>query len=195
MANDPSGLILDTAVDAGFVAWDIDNLMTGSRKDFEENLAALGLDLLGMAIPFVTGLGAASRVALHADDVLRLADNGLHYADDVVDACRRSFTPDTSVKTPSGAVTTVEHPRTMWDLTVDRNRTFAVGNGGWVVHNNCGINLSTQGIKHTIERHFSIGAHSGGASHFNPSVDLVKLVHAARDLSQTYNRTASSSGL
>jgi uncharacterized protein RhaS with RHS repeats len=65
--TDPTGLIDPSAVvDIGFILLDLHNLFTGGRKDLGENLAALGLDVLGLLIPIVTGLGAAGR---HLDDV------------------------------------------------------------------------------------------------------------------------------
>ena len=101
--TDPSGMFIDTVLDAGFVGMDLWNLATGSRKDVGANLAALGLDVLGLAIPFVTGLGAASRLARGADEAVSLADTGLHYLDDLARAAC-SFSADTPVATPEGEV-------------------------------------------------------------------------------------------
>lgn len=64
---DPSGLIVDTAIDAGFIAYDLYSLFTGGRKNAAANLGALSLDLAGALIPFVTGLGAAARAANKLD--------------------------------------------------------------------------------------------------------------------------------
>lgn len=61
---DPSGLLVDTFVDIGFIAYDVYQLASGCGS-----WTALGLDVLGMFIPFVTGLGWWAN---HGDDVVRL---------------------------------------------------------------------------------------------------------------------------
>jgi RHS repeat-associated protein len=58
-----------TVIDAGFIVYDTYKLFTGGRKNFSSNLGTLGLDILGALIPFVTGLGAASRTARFGDNV------------------------------------------------------------------------------------------------------------------------------
>ena len=90
--TDPSGLIFDTILDVGFIIYDIYKLATGGRKNFGDNLANLGLDVVGAAVPFATGLGAGRRALQHGDDVL--------------DAARRApqcFVAGTLVQTASGA--------------------------------------------------------------------------------------------
>jgi len=69
-AADPSGLYVDTAIDVVFIGYDAYRLATGGRKEFKSNLTALGFDLLGAALPFVAGLGAASRAARLADEAV-----------------------------------------------------------------------------------------------------------------------------
>jgi hypothetical protein len=64
---DPTGLFLDILADAGFIAYDFyrlfkDNIV-GNCDNLGSNLAALGGDVAGAFIPFVTGLGTASRGA------------------------------------------------------------------------------------------------------------------------------------
>jgi RHS repeat-associated protein len=71
---DPSGLVLDTVLDIGFIAYDVyrivkDNVF-GNCKNLGTNLTALGLDVVGAAIPFATGLGAASRAARGGERVV-----------------------------------------------------------------------------------------------------------------------------
>ena len=70
--RDPHGLWLDTFIDLGFIAYDIYQLFTDSCN-VGENLTALGLDVIGAVVPFATGLGEASRLARHADDVADVA--------------------------------------------------------------------------------------------------------------------------
>lgn len=67
---DPSGLIIDTVADVGFIGYDgyrilRDNVF-GDCDNLGTNLAALGADA-GAAIPFATGGGAAVRVAKNID--------------------------------------------------------------------------------------------------------------------------------
>ena len=59
--RDPSGLVVDTLVDLGFLAHDLYRLYKDGPCERAANLQALGLDALGVLIPGVTGLGAASR--------------------------------------------------------------------------------------------------------------------------------------
>jgi RHS repeat-associated protein len=80
--TDPTGLSPDGLVDLIFIALDLHNLFTGGRKDLGENLAALGLDVLGLMIPIVTGLGAAGRHLDDVDDIGR-ALRGTDNIDDV----------------------------------------------------------------------------------------------------------------
>ncbi|HEX7174811.1 MAG TPA: RHS repeat-associated core domain-containing protein [Pyrinomonadaceae bacterium] len=70
---DPSGLILDTLLDIGFIAYDLYKLATGGRKNFWDNMGNLGLDVVGAAVPFLTGLGAGRRALQHGDDVIDAA--------------------------------------------------------------------------------------------------------------------------
>jgi hypothetical protein len=58
-------LFLDTALDVGFIGYDLyrlvkDNIV-GNCDNLGSNLAALGGDVAGAFIPFVSGLGTASR--------------------------------------------------------------------------------------------------------------------------------------
>jgi RHS repeat-associated protein len=65
VVSDQKGLFLDTFIDIGFVGYDIyrlakDNLF-GGCGNLRENLTALGADSVGVFLPGVTGLGAATR--------------------------------------------------------------------------------------------------------------------------------------
>jgi len=68
---DPLGLFFtpDTLLDIGFILYDLYNLVADGPCNINENLASLGLDVVGAIVPGVTGLGAASRVARKADDI------------------------------------------------------------------------------------------------------------------------------
>ncbi|MDB9440212.1 hypothetical protein PN497_02285 [Sphaerospermopsis kisseleviana CS-549] len=76
-ANDPSGLIIDTAADTIFIGYDIykivkDNIF-GNCDNLGENLLALGADVAGAFIPFATGGGAGVRAAKAAERALEAA--------------------------------------------------------------------------------------------------------------------------
>ncbi|MGQ0744347.1 MAG: RHS repeat-associated core domain-containing protein [Acidimicrobiales bacterium] len=74
--GDPSGMILDTVADLGFIGHDLFKLFTDGGQNLTTNLSALGLDVAGAAIPFATGLGPASRAArtvARADDATDVA--------------------------------------------------------------------------------------------------------------------------
>jgi RHS repeat-associated protein len=75
-AMDANGLFIDAALDVGSIGYDIYRLIQDPCST--ENWVALGMDLAGLAIPFATGLGPASRIANHADEVLA----GVTHADE-----------------------------------------------------------------------------------------------------------------
>ncbi|HKY26732.1 MAG TPA: RHS repeat-associated core domain-containing protein [Pyrinomonadaceae bacterium] len=90
VANDPvnntdaSGLAADIAVDLGFIGYDIYELATGGPKDRTSNLIALGADVVGAIVPFVTGLGAATRAARAAGTYSDIRRAGLRDAHHVI---------------------------------------------------------------------------------------------------------------
>ena len=65
--TDPSGLFWDVVLDLGFIGYDLYRLLQDNVlhdcDNLGENLKALGLDVLGALLPFVTGLGAANRAS------------------------------------------------------------------------------------------------------------------------------------
>ncbi|WP_084284650.1 NHL domain-containing protein [Solirubrobacter soli] len=69
--TDPSGQILDTILDIGFIAYDLyrigKSLMNGCGVD-PWDVAALGADVAGALIPFATGGGAAVRAGREATE-------------------------------------------------------------------------------------------------------------------------------
>jgi RHS repeat-associated protein len=69
--NDPSGHLADILIDAGFIAYDIYSLVKNPGWD---TAAALGLDVVGAAVPFVTGLGQAYRTEKYLTEVANYAD-------------------------------------------------------------------------------------------------------------------------
>ncbi|MEW5946396.1 MAG: RHS repeat-associated core domain-containing protein [bacterium] len=63
---DPSGEIVqlltpDTYLDIGFIGWDIHDIIKNPRS--AKNWVALGLDIVGAAVPIATGLGRGMKVA------------------------------------------------------------------------------------------------------------------------------------
>ena len=59
--TDPTGMIIDTIADVGFIAYDLYEIATAGAT--ATNVAALGADVAGAAVPFATGGGAAVRAA------------------------------------------------------------------------------------------------------------------------------------
>ncbi|HEX5824722.1 MAG TPA: RHS repeat-associated core domain-containing protein [Candidatus Limnocylindrales bacterium] len=85
--NDPSGsCVVDSFVDIGFVIFDFASLAFGPPKDRHSNMQALGLDMLGLLVPCVTGLGLGYRAGRAAEEGI---DRGIavigHYSDRVPD--------------------------------------------------------------------------------------------------------------
>jgi RHS repeat-associated protein len=76
--TDSSGLLLDIIADIAFIGYDVYNLIANRFREcpnatLGEDLLALGLDVVGAAIPFATGLGLAAR---YGDDAVDLARAG-----------------------------------------------------------------------------------------------------------------------
>jgi len=110
--TDPSGLFIDTLLDAGFLALDAADIACHGLN--WENGISTGADLVGLALPFVTGLGPASHIIFHAVEVGRdlekaaeteraaqhAEDAVRHASDEASHLC--SFSADTAVTTPDG---------------------------------------------------------------------------------------------
>ncbi|MCE7989396.1 MAG: RHS repeat-associated core domain-containing protein [Caldilinea sp. CFX5] len=91
--RDPSGHFIDTLLDVGFLAYDVyrlvqDNVLHNC-DNLNENVFALMLDVGGLLLPGLTGLGHADEVydlvryadelpeaGRFADDAAKLLDNG-----------------------------------------------------------------------------------------------------------------------
>jgi RHS repeat-associated protein len=65
-ATDPSGMVLDTIADIGFIIYDIDTIATEGAT--ATNIAALGADVVGTVLPIATGLGTAVRAGAKGID-------------------------------------------------------------------------------------------------------------------------------
>jgi RHS repeat-associated protein len=105
---DPSGLIVDTILDVGFIGYDLYGLyrdnIAGNCDNLGANLASLGLDVAGALLPGVTGLGAGYRggraeveivqrgmsraelAATRETGLLRGGREGTHYVSDAVNS-------------------------------------------------------------------------------------------------------------
>ena len=93
--NDPSGNFFDIALDAGFVAWDLYDIVKNPTN--AENWVSLGLDLGGAAIPFVTGLGRVYKTG-----------KGLKAADKLIDAGKAFDKGSDSLRVTDKAVDTAK---------------------------------------------------------------------------------------
>jgi RHS repeat-associated protein len=74
--RDPDGRVIDTILDIGFIAYDVFDIarsLVRGEGIRGTQLAALGADIGGAALPFATGGGAAIRAAAHADGLGRVA--------------------------------------------------------------------------------------------------------------------------
>jgi hypothetical protein len=112
--TDPTGLDPSAVPDLIFIALDLHNLFTGGRKDLGENLAALGLDVLGLMIPIVTGLGAGGRHLGEVDDLFDFS-KGIRGADNVPPIKSGSIVGETSGRAFPGSIrrqALTENPRT-----------------------------------------------------------------------------------
>lgn len=116
VASDPSGNVLDTILDVGFIVYDVgviahDEIWNGGQNR-AENWLALGADAAGVLVPFATGGGLAVRggikTADHAAELavrggLTTVDNAASGAAHGFGSSTRSIRPDFIVS-PDGAV-------------------------------------------------------------------------------------------
>ena len=79
--TDPSGQVIDTVLDVGFIIYDLGSLLFGPPKEREANWLALGADVAGAGIPFVTGLGMVARTGAQAGKLKLLVKDALHIAE------------------------------------------------------------------------------------------------------------------
>ena len=70
--KDSTGHYIETVADVGFIAYDIYSIIQDPHNS--ANYIALGLDVVGAALPVVTGLGAGFKVAKGIDKVSDVAD-------------------------------------------------------------------------------------------------------------------------
>ena len=99
--TDPTGQIADTVVDIGFIAYDVHRLISDGPCNRWENIFALGLDVIGAAIPFATGLGLAYRTAKGAASAAeKAASTATHAAEETTSrAARRKAMRDEGIPT------------------------------------------------------------------------------------------------
>ncbi|HEX5824895.1 MAG TPA: RHS repeat-associated core domain-containing protein [Candidatus Limnocylindrales bacterium] len=100
--TDPTGHFVDIFADAAFIVMDIGGLVFGPPKDRLGNWLALGADIGGVFIPFVTGGGIAARAGLKASEHVDDAGDVIRYIGEGA-AAMCSFAPETFVATPDGS--------------------------------------------------------------------------------------------
>jgi RHS repeat-associated protein len=74
--RDPSGHYVESGLDILSIAYDIYTIATDHPKNLKWNLLALGADVVGLALPLATGLGAATRAARMAGRIDNVVDGG-----------------------------------------------------------------------------------------------------------------------
>jgi len=100
---DPSGHIVDTIADVGFIGYDLYEIYNDPWN--WRNWAALGGDAVGAALPFVTGLGAGIKIVTKADDIVdvgRAVDktyDSIKHGDDLIDVIRADTAGDAASMT------------------------------------------------------------------------------------------------
>ncbi len=72
--TDPTGMIVDTIADIGFIIYDVYVIVTEGAT--ATNMTALGADVAGAAIPGATGLGAGVRATARAEQLAKNVVNG-----------------------------------------------------------------------------------------------------------------------
>lgn len=82
--TDPTGLVIDTIADIGFIGYDLYRLVADGPSGRSDNFKALGLDAAAAAIPFATGAGAAFRgvkAVERAAEAAKMAKTAEHAAE------------------------------------------------------------------------------------------------------------------
>ena len=80
--RDPSGHLLDYILDAAFIAWELYDIFSGGYKDWK-NWAALGIDVVFAALPFIpSGGGQVIKVGNKIDNAVDVA-NAINKIDDL----------------------------------------------------------------------------------------------------------------
>ncbi|MEZ4335172.1 MAG: RHS repeat-associated core domain-containing protein [Sandaracinaceae bacterium] len=72
---DPTGLYIESAIDLAAIGYDIYALANSNCSNLGANLLALGLDVVGLALPGIAGLGALSRGASRGGRLVALDAN------------------------------------------------------------------------------------------------------------------------
>jgi len=74
---DPDGKIIDTALDVGFILYDLNEIKSKTADGTVgwRDYAYLGGDILGAAVPFATGVGGVMRVGMRSGEVASFANN------------------------------------------------------------------------------------------------------------------------
>lgn len=112
---DPTGEVLDTIADIGFVAydlWDIGSSLVEGEGVSGVQWGALGADVLGAVVPFATGGGLVVRGAARVDDAIdagRALDNSLPRLPRSVGAAANEIQLTSRIKDSSFAVRQAEN--------------------------------------------------------------------------------------
>lgn len=100
--TDPDGHFIDTLIDIGSVVYSasavVADVITGSDQ-LKTDLKALGGDLVGVAVPGLTGVGAAIRAANKVDNVV----DAVRAADKVSDATKAANKADSAADAAKAA--------------------------------------------------------------------------------------------
>ena len=106
--TDPTGMIIDTIADIGFIAYDAYQIATTGAT--ATNVAALAADVAGAAVPFATGGGAAVRASGNAAEAMArgraseqrvLKEMGLEKNTEKVSTAEGKAIPDAKTATTS----------------------------------------------------------------------------------------------
>jgi RHS repeat-associated protein len=84
--TDPSGNYIESALDIGFISWDISEISQDPTNWI--NYASLGLDVMGLSLPFATGLGEGFKIGV----------KGLNKVDNIGDTVLISDKAQSSIK-------------------------------------------------------------------------------------------------
>ena len=119
--TDPTGAIIDTIVDIGFIGYSAYTLATAPSW---VNAAALGADIVGAAVPGATGLGAAVRGAANGVDVTRATNVTAEASQSLAKTC--CFVAGTLVATEDGLrpIEEIEIGDRVWARDVEADETL-----------------------------------------------------------------------
>lgn len=163
--NDPTGAIIDTIADIGFIAYDLYQIATGGAT--ATNVAALAADVVGAVAPGITGLGASIRAVKSVEQT----------------AVRESAEATTSgllTRVPTGHGSVPKAERDPQRFFTPAEREAKRSEQGYVCANGCEKKIDNSNSEgHHIKRHAD-GGRTISENHAEVCLDCHAKIHSRK---------------